>query len=807
GNILGLGSVAIDISPYWPGNNYVINGWAIGNVDHDSSLEVVLLCRHKYYFPAMICVYEADATLICRHWNPGHLYSILLHDINTDGIKEILAAGVNSLQRDDGISVPIVMALAIGPAFGGAPARAAEPDIATEIWYNFLDDTLQEAILKLSVSGDSLVCDSLTNGGGPSYTVRLEDGAKENSVTGDCLEPNDDYLVAFTLVNGLPLTGLSISPASDADWFGFTIDRDSSITVETSGDGGDTWLGLYDADQVKLAGNDDYGSGYYSMISLKNLSAGTYYVRVGGPNICGYNILYTAAEAVGQNTLPCISLVSAAGNSGDISLNYRLLDNGDICNLTVQYSLDNGSYWNKCTAKSGTAVTELSSTPAGTDHSFIWDSCTDFQVNAAAVLLRLKANDGLSDGFYAQYDLGAVNNAPQSALSISGNVVGADPCVCPKVSLWQRSKKLLETNTDSSGVYGFSGVGAGTYRLIAYCDGYYPGTREANLIDSLSDQDIILTEIPAYSLSNLAMFVYGSLSLDHDSDGIAEPAVPGDVVTALDSDGLICGKFTVTESGRYGNLTIYGDSALTESIDEGCLPEEPVTFLVNGVQVCRTATFTPNQFLRLDLGESAEKGGAIQLKTGWNLISLGVQPTLQTVDELFASIPEMRYVLGFFRSPDDTGSEGFRTYMNFDNLRQFSTLKTMDGYHGYWVYMTADAALNVAGSAVQAGTERQLGSGWNLAGYWKNEDKALPYSLDQTGTVIDSIFNANPSLPGGKVKYIMGFYRDAVDGNEGFRTFLNTPAMDFSTLKKLHIYHGYWIYMDGDGELDYDYVP
>ncbi|MDD2717294.1 MAG: SUMF1/EgtB/PvdO family nonheme iron enzyme [Candidatus Wallbacteria bacterium] len=195
----------------------------------------------------------------------------------------------------------------------------------------------------------------------------------------------------------------------------------------------------------------------------------------------------------------------------------------------------------------------------------------------------------------------------------------------------------------------------------------------------------------------------------------------------------------------------------------------------------------------------------IPLKQGWNLISLGVQPVDSSVSEIFHNVPDMKYLMGFLRNPSDGGSEGFRTYMNIEGMRDFSTLTTMDGLHGYWVYMTGIDTLEVFGDKIDVQQQIMLSSGWNLVGYWLDQSYAMPTCETQTNTIIDSIFNPSPSIIGGTAKYIMGFYRDTGNGiSEGFKTFMNNTAISFSNLPAIDPGKGYWVYMQDEGILEYN---
>ncbi|MDD2714516.1 MAG: carboxypeptidase-like regulatory domain-containing protein [Candidatus Wallbacteria bacterium] len=385
--------------------------------------------------------------------------------------------------------------------------------------------------------------------------------------------------------------------------------------------------------------------------------------------------------------------------------------------------------------------------------------------------------------------------AVADSISVSGTVTPGGG----KVALWQASQKIDETTADGSGNYSFSLSGPGTYEVIAYQSGYYPARHPLICTGAIVGLDLSLNSVPQVALTNNVMVIYGSLEVDHDADTTMEAAVPGDVITAIDPQGIVCGSFEVTTAGRY-IMNIYGDDAATLLADEGAVSGDLITFHVNGLEAKPSTTWTTGQPVQLNLASGAT-GNTIYLKNGWNLISLGVSPISNTIETIFANVTGMKYVMGFFRSPADVGNEGFRTFMN-TSAKEFSTLLTMDGYHGYWVYMTQDSTLEIAGSMIPEDHQHTVSNGWNLLGYWSREDGFLPTLETQVDTVIDSVFN-NRAISG-IAKYIMGFYRNPDDGgNDGFRTFMNNAAMSFSTLQKLNRGHGYWFYLQNAGVLKY----
>lgn len=72
----------------------------------------------------------------------------------------------------------------------------------------------------------------------------------------------------------------SISPASDVDWYRFTIRQNALVRIETGGPTqDDTVMWLYDASGRLLSHDDDNGTGSYSQI-VRNLTAGDYLLEI-----------------------------------------------------------------------------------------------------------------------------------------------------------------------------------------------------------------------------------------------------------------------------------------------------------------------------------------------------------------------------------------------------------------------------------------------------------------------------------------------------------------------------------------------
>lgn len=72
----------------------------------------------------------------------------------------------------------------------------------------------------------------------------------------------------------------SIQSPGENDWFKFTLAKKTTVTIQTSGDQGDTQMSLLNVKAKLVKFNDDGPMGQFSQIST-SLSKGTYYVKVG----------------------------------------------------------------------------------------------------------------------------------------------------------------------------------------------------------------------------------------------------------------------------------------------------------------------------------------------------------------------------------------------------------------------------------------------------------------------------------------------------------------------------------------------
>lgn len=339
---------------------------------------------------------------------------------------------------------------------------------------------------------------------------------------------------------------------------------------------------------------------------------------------------------------------------------------------------------------------------------------------------------------------------------------------------------IESTMTDANGDYlvdelidgGFYDVRAHSTEAAGYP--YFPGLLEDVQVPA-SAADFYLSPTPTFEPNaNFCQFLCENGSVFEGA-----PLQDGDVVTAYDPRGTLCG---ISEEAGDGNFSmfVYGDDPFTENIIEGPGDGEVVSFRVNdnpaqilsgsptyqnlGVKnVCLTSSFAAVMTLPLSGTGS-----------GWNLISWNIDTVEDSTHLFFGDVMDnVVVILGF--------EEGALSYRP-DLPPQFSNLDEVDHLHGYWLKMTQDDTLYVTGTQAFAQSPIELEAGWNLASY-------LPTAPDSIAHALDSIY---PILT-----KVLGF-------DQGALSFYTDPVIQpFSNLWTMHPGFGYWIHVTNPGTLIY----
>ncbi|MEK7813798.1 MAG: VCBS repeat-containing protein, partial [Candidatus Desantisbacteria bacterium] len=117
-------------------------------------------------------------------------------------------------------------------------------------------------------------------------------------------------------------------------------------------------------------------------------------------NEAGQIMLYLLSIPI-VNTPPKIETRQMEGTqSGSVTIAYTLKDDqGDTCNIKVQYSTNNGQTWHEA---SGPNTDSIIASPDGERHEFVWLSENNLPSTNTQVLLKLTPDDGNTEGSSSQ---------------------------------------------------------------------------------------------------------------------------------------------------------------------------------------------------------------------------------------------------------------------------------------------------------------------------------------------------------------------------------------------------------------------
>jgi hypothetical protein len=185
-------------------------------------------------------------------------------------------------------------------------------------------------------------------------------------------------------------------------------------------------------------------------------------------------------------------------------------------------------------------------------------------------------------------------------------------------------------------------------------------------------------------------------------------------------------------------------------------------YVGNGIQSTFRSVFSTGSSIGNVPSEPPAGGSArITLHTGWNIMSLPVQPSNTAPSAVLSAIA------GKYQAVYAFDGESYQTYIPGESGND---LTRIEAGRGYWIYMDSSATLNVSGSAPSKSIN--LKAGWNLAGY--------------NSTSATSTRNAVGSLGSDVVVYSF---------NPVTNEYLGYAPPDLNTLTNLEPGKGYWIYI------------
>jgi len=421
--------------------------------------------------------------------------------------------------------------------------------------------------------------------------------------------------------------------------------------------------------------------------------------------------------------------------------------------VEYQFDWDDGSYSSWSTSKSAS-------------HS--WSSIGQKTVKVTARCQTHTDKTNISDGL-----LVIPGGEP-----ISGTITDGTTPIAATVEAWQNGTLVRSTDTpDGSYVLHLP---PGAYAIRAYSAGYYAAVLPDEITPPATNVNLSLTQAPTVATTN---FICDFWCQDNTKFDWQNPHIPvlvqiGDVITAQDPDGIICGITTVGESGTDEGdyfIHVYGDDATTPGVDEGAIEGDTITSFINGYPasvISGTPQWHSGSSFEVCL-EGPKKPAEIPLCAGWNFFSFNVEPPNKDIETVLASIDGLyTYVRGM-----ECGGKA----LTYDPSRPFNDLEQLEPLHGYEIKMSSDAILPVTGMPVSVTTPIALCAGWNFISYLPD----VPCPTEEALASIDGLYT-----------YVRGM-------ECGGKALTYDPSRPFNDLEQLEPLHGYEIKMSSDGTLVY----
>jgi uncharacterized repeat protein (TIGR02543 family) len=303
-------------------------------------------------------------------------------------------------------------------------------------------------------------------------------------------------------------------------------------------------------------------------------------------------------------------------------------------------------------------------------------------------------------------------------------------------------------------------------------------------------------------------------------------APPGDEI-AVYSQGLLCGRLVVGQTGQYSSLHVYGDDPTTP-LKDGATPGEALTFKIwdpstREEYVAQATAVTgeqPPQWTQngdswtVDLDCFCRQD--ISLHRGWNLFSFGIgtcyyssaQPPsvpmltgiqfvqVAGIEDALASIAG-KYVA--VRAFDQNGAHTYDA-----GSPEFSDLDYLAPGYGYYIKVTEDCTLSFSGYAVSPQAALELHEGHNLVGCWADR---VRFSGSYPGVQFAALGSAPPEVEVPLVNLFPSLSPDSYDFVRGFDVngghTLDQSVPDYSDLSYTGPGYGYWVKMKAAGSLSY----
>lgn len=308
------------------------------------------------------------------------------------------------------------------------------------------------------------------------------------------------------------------------------------------------------------------------------------------------------------------------------------------------------------------------------------------------------------------------------------------PIANAMVQLWSSYPSgtlITEFPDDPDGAFCFLNLpNAGPFDLRIFAPGYCTKIMTGVGPTDVTPLDVVLDALPAVPTEPSFAWYWS------DNAAISGvPLMPGDVITAVDPNGIVCGKTVVTQSGKY-NIYVMGDDQTTPGTDEGAGSGDLITLYLN----CTCALLAPGTWTSMtgtqfDANfDCSSKTVDIPLCDPWTLFSFNVTPANPSPASVLASIAGQYQIV--FTSTCAYGP------LSWDQSRPFNDLTSMDPFHGFWLKTTGPGVgpISVTGVPVPVSTPLDLCEGWNLISYLPDSPDTFSHALGSIASDYSHVF-------------------------------------------------------------------
>jgi hypothetical protein len=198
----------------------------------------------------------------------------------------------------------------------------------------------------------------------------------------------------------------------------------ATIIAEYSTDGGATWNIATESTSGISEGNSGLATSpvwtthvwvWDSAKNAKDVNTTTAKIRITPSDLRTGASDSTASFALYNNTPPAVSFTSIPNPASEnVSVIYKIFDvNSDLVNVSVMYSPDGGLHYYSATAAGGDGKIDLAASPAGTPHTFVWNSLADAgYATLSSVRIRITPSDRGTGTAASSENFVLANNQP-----------------------------------------------------------------------------------------------------------------------------------------------------------------------------------------------------------------------------------------------------------------------------------------------------------------------------------------------------------------------------------------------------------